>query len=111
MTRKNNRRPGHTPGPWFAVGHRIEHPDDEVADIANFDPEAVGQAHLGRSDEEIRANVCLAAAAPEMLTTLRAIRLLVGRWRRTGQPPGRSEREALSREIRDVLNLATKAGR
>lgn len=111
MTRKNNRQSGHTPGPWFAVGHWIEHPNDAVADIANFDPEAVGQAHLGRSDEEICANVRLAAAAPEMLTTLRAVRSLVGRWRRTGQPPERSEREALSREIRDVLNLATKAGR
>lgn len=88
MTKRSNRRSGHTPGPWFAVGHWIEHPDGAVADIATFDPEAVGQAHLGRSDEEICANVRLAAAAPDMLATLRAVRSLVGRWRRTGQPPG-----------------------
>lgn len=108
MARKSGRRSGHTPGPWFAVGHWIEHPDNTVADIANFDPEAVDQAHLGRSDEEICANVRLAAAAPDMLMTLRAVRSLIWRWRRTGLPPARAEREALLREIQDVLNLAVK---
>lgn len=61
----------HTPGHWMAVGHWIEHTDDDVPDIANFDPASMGQE--GRSDKEILANVRLCAMAPAMLTTLKLL--------------------------------------
>jgi prophage regulatory protein len=57
-----------TPGGWFAVGAWIEHEDDDVPDIANFDPASIEQG--GRSYEEICANARLCAAAPEMLLAL-----------------------------------------
>lgn len=58
----------YTPGIWYPIGSWIEHEDNNVPDIANFDPESFGQE--GRSSAEIHANVRLAAAAPEMLAAL-----------------------------------------
>jgi len=61
----------HTRGPWIAVGHWVEHPNDRVADICTCDPRAIGQDHLGRTDAEICANARLIAAAPELLADLK----------------------------------------
>lgn len=55
----------HTPGPWIAVGAWVEHPDDSIPDICTCDQVNIGQE--GRSDEEMRANARLIAAAPELL--------------------------------------------
>lgn len=63
----------HTPGPWYAVASWVEHEDDDVADICTCDPAAIGQEHLGRSTDEIYANVRLIAAAPELLASLQAL--------------------------------------
>lgn len=63
----------HTPGPWYAVGSWVEHANDEVPDICNCDPESMGQAHLGRSYDEMLANSRLIAAAPDMLKMLQLI--------------------------------------
>jgi len=60
----------HTPGPWYAVGRWVEHENEKIADICNCDPESMGQGHLNRSDDEIRANARLIAAAPDMLNAL-----------------------------------------
>ena len=57
----------HTPGNWYPVGCWVEHDDDSVADICTCDPAAMGQEHLGRTPEEIEANVRLIAAAPDLL--------------------------------------------
>lgn len=62
-----------TPGPWVAVGAWVEHTNDNVADICNCDPDAVGQSHLGRSDDEVCANARLIAAAPDMLAALKTL--------------------------------------
>ena len=66
----------HTKGRWYAVGAWVEHENDNVGDICTCNPEDIGQSHLGRSDEEIRANAELIARAPKMLTALRKIRRL-----------------------------------
>ena len=60
----------HTKGRWIAVGNWIEHEDDDVPDIANFDPASMGQE--GRSTGESAANALLCAAAPGMLEVLQA---------------------------------------
>jgi len=60
----------HTKGRWMAVGNWIEHEDDDVPDIANFDPRSMGQE--GRSVSESSANAMLCAAAPGMLEVLQA---------------------------------------
>lgn len=65
----------HTPGNWMAVGAWIEHLDDDVPDIANFDPASMGQE--GRSDDEVCANARLCAAAPDMLF---ALKLVASHW-------------------------------
>lgn len=57
----------HTPGPWYAVGAWVEHPDDGTADICNCGPESMGQNHLQRGYEEICANARLISAAPDLL--------------------------------------------
>jgi len=57
----------HTPGPWISVGARIEHADDGVMDIADFDPCCMGMGQDGRGHAEIRANARLCAAAPDLL--------------------------------------------
>ncbi len=63
----------HTPGPWYAVGGWVEHGDDAVADICICYPDAMGQGHLGRSEDETRANAALIAAAPDLLKALKDI--------------------------------------
>jgi len=60
----------HTPGPWISVGARIEHADDGVIDIADFDPCCMGMCQDGRGHAEIRANARLCAAAPDLLEAL-----------------------------------------
>lgn len=60
----------HTPGPWYAVGGVVEHPDDTVPDICVCDPKLFGMGHLPRSREEIIANARLIAAAPDLLDAL-----------------------------------------
>jgi len=57
-----------TRGEWMAVGRRIEHVDDDVPDIANFDPASMLQE--GRSDAECCANARLCGAAPAMYSVL-----------------------------------------
>ena len=66
----------HTKGPWIAVGHWVEHPDDSTPDICNCDPDSMGQE--GRSDKEICANARLIAAAPDMLAALRDLERVAG---------------------------------
>ena len=63
----------HTPGPWIAVGSWVEHPNDNLPDICNCDPDAMGQGHLRRSNKEIIANAHLIAAAPDLLSALEAL--------------------------------------
>ena len=63
----------HTPGPWFPVGAWVEVEDDNIPDICTCNPEDIGQGHLPRSEEEIRANVELIACAPNMLEALEEI--------------------------------------
>ena len=63
----------HTKGNWYAVGAWIEHESDDVADIATFNSEAMGQGHLARSYDEICANARLCAQAPAMLKVLKAV--------------------------------------
>lgn len=60
----------HTPGPWFQVGAWVEVESDDVADICTCHTEDFGQGHLGRSAEEMMANACLIASAPDMLECL-----------------------------------------
>ncbi len=62
-----------TPGPWYAVGYWVEHPEDDRPDICSCNPFDIGQDHLERSDEEIRANVQLIAAAPDLLDALQKL--------------------------------------
>ena len=64
----------HTPGPWFQVGAWVEIESDDVADICTCHTEDFGQAHLGRSAEEMMANACLIAAAPDLLEALEMVR-------------------------------------
>ena len=59
-------RSKHTKSPWIAVGARIESTNDDIADIASFDPADFRQKHLVRSYEEMAANARLGAAAPFM---------------------------------------------
>lgn len=66
----------HTPGPWHCVGIWVEHEDDNVADICDCDPASMGQGHLGRTYDEMRANAKLIAAAPDMLEFLKYVRTL-----------------------------------
>jgi len=47
------------------VGAWIEHEDDDVPDIANFNSDSMG--HEGRSYKEMCANALLCAQAPQML--------------------------------------------
>ena len=63
----------HTKGNWHAVGAWIEHESDDVADIATFNSEAMGQGHLHRDYEEICANARLCAQAPAMLALLKDV--------------------------------------
>jgi len=67
----------HTPGPWISVGARIEHADDGVIDIADFDPCRMGMGQDGRGHAEIRANARLCAAAPDLLDALSVLVELV----------------------------------
>jgi len=67
----------HTPGPWISVGARIEHADDGVMDIADFDPCCMGMGQDGRGHAEIRANARLCAAAPDLLDALSVLVELV----------------------------------
>ena len=67
----------HTPGPWISVGARIEHADDGVIDIADFDPCCMGMGQDGRGHAEIRANARLCAAAPDLLDALSVLVELV----------------------------------
>lgn len=60
----------HTPGPWFQVGAWVEVEEDDVADICTCHTEDFGQGHLGRSADEMMANACLIASAPDMLDCL-----------------------------------------
>ncbi len=82
----------HTPGAWIAVGAWIEHEDDAVADIANFEPSSMGQAHLRRSGEEIHANARLCAAAPTMLGVLQDLQESASYWSEYDVPIGIVER-------------------
>lgn len=63
---------GHTPGPWIAVGRRVEHTTDSVPDICTTAPEAMEQD--GRSDAECCANARLIAAAPLLLAEVATLR-------------------------------------
>lgn len=67
----------HTPGPWFQVGAWVEVESDDVADICTCHTEDFGQAHLGRSAEEMMANACLIASAPDMLECLMEVEELL----------------------------------
>jgi len=62
-----------TRGNWVAVGSRVEHTDDAVADICTCDPSDLGQSRLARSDAEIMANARLIAAAPAMFRALKKV--------------------------------------
>lgn len=81
----------HTPGPWYAVGYWVEHPDDNRPDIATCNPADMGQS--GRSQKEIIANVCLIAAAPDLLEALQDI-LDTGF---AGGPQGKRARAAIAK--------------
>ena len=61
---------GWTKEVWHSVGAWIEVERDDIPDIANFDPAAMGQQNLPRSQAEIFANARLAADAPSMLALL-----------------------------------------
>lgn len=61
----------HTPGPWCAIGHWVEHANDSTPDIANCNPESMGQG--GRSDKEVCANARLIAQAPELFRLLQRV--------------------------------------
>lgn len=70
ILQKANEMTRHTKGHWIAVGDWIEHEDDDVPDIANFNPISMGQER--RSSSETNANALLCAAAPGMLEVLQA---------------------------------------
>jgi hypothetical protein len=62
-----------TKGNWVAVGGRVEHTDDAVADICTCDPSDFDQSRLARSDAEIMANARFIAAAPAMFHALKKV--------------------------------------
>ena len=64
----------HAPGPWYAVGTWVEHPDDDVPDICVCDPFYMGQKHVSPDDlAQAEANARLIAAAPDMLLAIQNI--------------------------------------
>lgn len=63
----------HTRGNWVAICARVEHEDDDVADICTCDTAAFGQEHLGRTHQEMWANANLMAAAPDLLKAVRGL--------------------------------------
>ena len=71
--KKRHTRKSYTKGEWLAVGAWVEHANDKVADICNCNPDSMNQSHLGRSYDEICANACLIAAAPNLLKALETI--------------------------------------
>ena len=99
----------HTPGPWFQVGAWVEVEDDDVADICTCHTEDFGQAHLGRSAEEMMANACLIASAPDMLDCLMETEELLVMFAESpslSTPRGGSEIEAVLTNIRAVIAKA-----
>ena len=100
---------GHTPGPWFQVGAWVEVEDDDVADICTCHTEDFGQAHLGRSADEMMANACLIASAPDMLDCLMETEELLVMFAESpslSTPRGGSEIEAVLTNIRAVIAKA-----
>jgi len=85
----------------MAVGAWIEHVDEGTPDIANFDPESMGQE--GRSYAETCANARLCAMAPAMLKELRSI---ANAKTRAWDDPGEFEAWAKNR-ARAMINAAT----
>lgn len=65
MTKKSEKRPQHTPGPWTAKGQVVSCSKGVVVEVESY-PDETAEEH-----EAVRADARLIAAAPDLLAVVK----------------------------------------
>ena len=78
----------HTQAEWMADHDRVIVDDSNIPDICSCNPKDFGQDNYARSCDEVRANVKLIAAVPELLAVCLSLQESASYWSEYEVPIG-----------------------